>query len=128
MPPITLSSEDCEMIEKCVDMVSMQCKMIANLLRRSRDASGSSATTERHHPIHTSDSGDVMVEALNSAVSSLSTTARQLTGEASSGGDSRKRSRGGQPAYADAYDSPLSHASLDAPMTLAISPPPTKRR
>ncbi|KAJ2895154.1 hypothetical protein GGI21_005192, partial [Coemansia aciculifera] len=69
-----------------------------------------------------------MVEALNSAVSSLSTTARQLTGEASSGGDSRKRSRGGQPAYADAYDSPLSHASLDAPMTLAISPPPTKRR
>ncbi|KAJ2740534.1 hypothetical protein GGI20_005757 [Coemansia sp. BCRC 34301] len=118
-------------IEKCVDMISMQCRMIANMLRRSRDASGSSAATEHRHLAPASDCGDVMVDTLNSAVSTLSTTARQLSSDASPGGDprseSRKRSRG-RHGYAESYDSPISHAGVDTPLSLAISPPPTKRR
>ncbi|KAJ2071270.1 hypothetical protein GGI09_008977, partial [Coemansia sp. S100] len=132
MPPITLSSEDCEMIEKCVDMISMQCKMIANMLRRSRDASsGSNAVAECRRLAPAPDCSDVMVDALNSAVSTLSTTARRLSGEASPIGDprseSRKRSRG-RHAYSEAYDNPPSHAGVDASLPHATTPPPTKRR
>ncbi|KAJ2827880.1 hypothetical protein GGI24_002541, partial [Coemansia furcata] len=102
------------------------------MLRRSRDASsGSNAGAECRRLALTSDCGDVMVDALNSAVSTLSTTARRLSSEASPVGDprseSRKRSRG-RPAYSEAYDSPLSHAGMDAALSHATTPPPTKRR
>ncbi|KAJ2411761.1 hypothetical protein H4218_002095 [Coemansia sp. IMI 209128] len=106
--------------------------MIANMLRRSRDASlGSSEVVERRQPVPASDSKDVMVDALNSAVSTLSTTARRLSSGASPAGDphseSRKRSRG-RHAYSDAYDNPLSHAVVDLSLSHTSTPPPTKRR
>ncbi|KAJ2733060.1 hypothetical protein IW152_003383 [Coemansia sp. BCRC 34962] len=107
--------------------------MIANMLRRSRDASlgSSNEAVERCRPAAASDSKDSMVDALNSAVSTLSTTARRLSSGASPAGDprleSRKRSRG-RHAYSDAYDNPLSHAVVDLSLSHATTPPPTKRR
>ncbi|KAJ2854185.1 hypothetical protein J3B02_002799 [Coemansia erecta] len=97
MSLVTLSSEDCEMIERCVDMISMQCKMIANLLRRSRGTSGAVQDNSRVEA-NLSDGGEGTVDMLNSAMSALSSSMRQVSSEAGVYSDQRqgvrKRSRG----------------------------------
>ncbi|KAJ2296178.1 hypothetical protein IWW54_007006, partial [Coemansia sp. RSA 2705] len=94
MSLITLSSEDCEMIEKCVDMISMQCRMIGGMLRRSREASG---VQPARHDVLPPENSEGMVEMLNNAVSTLASTVRQVSTEIGPHGDphtaSRKRSR-----------------------------------
>ncbi|KAJ1720127.1 hypothetical protein LPJ53_005202 [Coemansia erecta] len=132
MAVITLSSEDCDMIEKCVDMISMQCKMIANLLRRSRGASGAAAAAAAagHLESGVSDgSGEGTVDMLNSAMSALSSSARQM-------GDVgvRKRSRSSRPfsLHGDAMDDGTCAgmgAGMDAAyMHATTTPPAVKRR
>ncbi|KAJ1998060.1 hypothetical protein GGI04_005161, partial [Coemansia thaxteri] len=107
--------------------------MIGNMLRRSQNASAGSVTDCRPQTAAIPDSAEGMVDLLNSAVSTLSTTARHMSSEASPIGDprseSRKRSRGRvSSVYAEAYDSPLSHAGPDVSLLHATTPPPTKRR
>ncbi|KAJ1868954.1 hypothetical protein H4R99_007899, partial [Coemansia sp. RSA 1722] len=84
-------------IERCVDMISMQCKMIANMLRRSRDTSG--AGQDSRTESNMSDVGEGTVDMLNNAMSALSSSVRQVSNEASMFGSgprssARKRSRG----------------------------------
>ncbi|KAJ1989474.1 hypothetical protein GGI25_005609 [Coemansia spiralis] len=129
MSTITLSSEDCEMIERCVDMISMQCKMIANMLRRSRASSGMQLGS--HHDI-VADGGDNMTDVLANAASTLGSAMRHMSGEANiTSGDSqsatRKRPRSAlHSAYMDFPDDHHSHADISAP--LSTTPVPVKRR
>ncbi|KAJ2614432.1 hypothetical protein H4S08_001712 [Coemansia sp. RSA 1365] len=129
MSLITLSSEDCEMIEKCVDMISMQCKMIANMLRRSRDASG--AVPSRRQDTSPSEGNEGMADMLNNAVSTLSSAVRQVSSEMDTHSDpqsaarKRARMRHGS-ALPESFDD--SHLSAEALSLHTTTPPPAKRR
>ncbi|KAJ2160230.1 hypothetical protein GGF46_002439 [Coemansia sp. RSA 552] len=130
MSLVTLSSEDCEMIEKCVDMISMQCKMIANMLRRSRDASGvaPSSTSRNVSPPETN---EAMMGMLSNAVSTLTSTVRQVSSEMGAHGDAhgaqrkRARVRNGT-MLPDTYDEVQTGVDYLPPPT--STPPPAKRR
>ncbi|KAJ1733885.1 hypothetical protein LPJ61_001348, partial [Coemansia biformis] len=129
MSHVALSCEDSEMIEKCVDMISMQCRMIANMLRRARDASGAAA--RNHHDFSPSESNEGMVDRLSNAAATLAATARHVTADLGPHADSqdvtrkRQRARYGS-ALPDAYDDV--HPGLEGPNLHASTPPPAKRR
>ncbi|KAJ2080873.1 hypothetical protein H4R24_002747 [Coemansia sp. RSA 988] len=118
MSLVTLSSEDCEM-----------CKMIANMLRRSRDASG--VTSNSCQGTSPSESNEGMVNMLSNAVSTLSSTVRHVSGEMGPQSDSqssarkRARIRHGS-ALPDSFDD--SHLSAEALSLHTTTPPPAKRR
>ncbi|KAJ2551025.1 hypothetical protein EV175_003845 [Coemansia sp. RSA 1933] len=104
MSVVTLSLEDCEMIERCVDMISMQCKMVSNMLRRSRAASGVPTSYQSDFGIESSDG---MADMLTNAASTLSSTARQISADTGSVTDihPRKRPRSRQHmSYIDVLD------------------------
>ncbi|KAJ1860301.1 hypothetical protein LPJ73_001427 [Coemansia sp. RSA 2703] len=129
MAIITLSSEDCDMIEKCVDMISMQCKMIANLLRRSRGATVAAAAVAgrdtRLESGVSDGSGEGTVDMLNNAMSALSSSVRQMSGDLGV----RKRSRPSRPLYGlhgDGMDDGMAQDS--AYMHATTTPPAVKRR
>ncbi|KAJ2647107.1 high mobility group [Coemansia sp. RSA 1250] len=128
MPLITLSSEDCEMIEKCVDMISMQCRMIGNMLRRSREASGVQPAS---HDVSPPESNEGMVDMLNNAVSTLASTVRQVSTEMGAHEEpplsSRKRSRiRHEQTHPEAFDDP--HIGNESTLSYATTPPAAKRR
>ncbi|KAJ1877042.1 hypothetical protein LPJ66_012191, partial [Kickxella alabastrina] len=107
-------------IEKSIDMISMQCKMIANMLRRSRDASG--MALDSRQDTGTPDGGEA-VEMLNSAMSSLSSTMRHVSGEYSEPTSaSRKR-----PRIRPYGDDQYALGRMDA-MASHTTPPAVKRR
>ncbi|KAJ2790155.1 hypothetical protein H4R20_007060, partial [Coemansia guatemalensis] len=116
-------------IEKCVDMISMQCKMIANMLRRSRDASGVASNSRQD--TSPSEGNEGMVDMLNNAVSTLSSTVRHVSSELGPNGDSqsavrkRARMRHGS-ALPESFDD--SHLSAEALSLHTTTPPPAKRR
>ncbi|KAJ2783654.1 hypothetical protein H4R18_001564 [Coemansia javaensis] len=118
MSLVTLSSEDCEMIEKCIDMISMQCRMVGNLLRRARDASG--AVHHRgHHDFSPADSNEGMIDMLSNAASTLASTAHHVSGDF---GRKRQRMR-----Y-DAAGGDALHEDSDAGHGHGLTPQTAKRR
>ncbi|KAJ2726832.1 hypothetical protein GGI07_000343 [Coemansia sp. Benny D115] len=127
MSLVTLSSEDCEMIEKSIDMIALQCKMITNMLRRSRDASGVPLDARRRSGSPESSSG--VVEMLNNAMSTLTSTVRQVSNEAHMFGDganaSRKRARPRSYASNGISGAATDDSANDQSLT---SPPAVKRR
>ncbi|KAJ1664598.1 hypothetical protein IW140_003990 [Coemansia sp. RSA 1813] len=126
MSVVTLSLEDCEMIERCVDMISMQCKMVANMLRRSRAASGVPTTYQSDFGV---ESNDGMADMLANAASTLNSAARQISTDTGSVSDthSRKRPRSRQNiSYMDISDD--HSGGFDTASPHAATPIHVKRR
>ncbi|KAJ1814251.1 hypothetical protein LPJ75_002853 [Coemansia sp. RSA 2598] len=107
--------------------------MIANLLRRSRDASGTVQDSRIEGNI--SDSGEGTVDMLNNAMSTLSSSMRQMSNEASVYSDSRsgvrKRSRGrqyGMHGEGGSAGSEDMHGADGSYLHATTTPPAVKRR
>ncbi|KAJ2699211.1 hypothetical protein H4R19_005547, partial [Coemansia spiralis] len=104
----------------------MQCRMIANMLRRARDAS--STVARSGHDFSPADSSEGVVDSLSNAAATLVATARHVSADAGPHTDpegmSRKRPR---PRYGsavpDAYDDGHGHL-----LSEVLTPPSVKRR
>ncbi|KAJ1904679.1 hypothetical protein LPJ81_002354, partial [Coemansia sp. IMI 209127] len=113
-------------IERCVDMISMQCKMVSNMLRRSRAASGVPTSYQSDFGV---ESNDGMVDMLSNAASTLNSAARQISADAGSVVDaqSRKRPRSRQHvSYMDISDDHSGGFDTTSPHT--TTPIHVKRR
>ncbi|KAJ2386451.1 hypothetical protein GGI23_006486, partial [Coemansia sp. RSA 2559] len=108
-------------------MISMQCKMVSNMLRRSRAASGVPTSYQSDFGV---ESNDGMADMLSNAASTLNSAARQISADAAGSvvdAHSRKRPRSRQHApYMDISDDHSGGFDTTSPHT--TTPIHVKRR